>query len=129
MARHRLLVFALLFTASIFSIASRPAAAQELQSGTWTGFVLPPNGEEMEVTFEVTSTADSLAIQLMAGPMGSFNLDNIELTSDELAFTFSPGPVVYCFLKKKSNGSYEGPCAPDGDEEGILVMNPPKDNN
>jgi hypothetical protein len=129
MLRIRSISLLLLFISTLIAATSLESQAQELQSGTWTGVVLPPNGQEMDVTFDVTSTADSLGIQMIAGPMGSFMLNDIELSSDQLSFTWRPGPVVYCDLKKKANGSYEGPCAPEGDEEGIIRMTPPKENN
>ena len=125
MSLFRPLVVAL---AVIVTAIMAPAlSAQDLQSGTWTGEIIMPDGNSVDVMYEVASTADSLGITIAAGPMGTFKTSNIELSDKELAFDWQPGPVVFCALKKKANGSYEGACAPEGDEEGIMIMNPPKD--
>lgn len=126
MLRLRTVAATLVIVATISAFSSPVTQAQELESGTWTGLMIPPGGSDIEITFEVTSTPDSLGIKLVAGQQGSFDLNEIEYSEDNLTFTFSAGQLISCELKKKANGSFEGPCSEPSGEEGLLIMNPPK---
>jgi len=114
-----------LFLAGNSSIAS----AQELESGTWTGSVFLPDGQLFDVTYEVVSDTDSLSIDIAAPAFGKLPFSDIEVTESELTFEFRPGPLVFCVLEWTSGGSYEGTCAPDGEEEAQMIMSPPKSTN
>ena len=102
------------------------AQAQEMESGTWTGFMMPPNNEKLDVTFEVATESDTLKITLFQEQVGFLPLTDIELSDKGLKFSFSAGAFVLCDLKLKANKGYEGECAPEGQESGIIVMKPPK---
>ena len=43
--------------------------AQDLQTGTWTGTVTPPNGEVFEITYDVENVNDTLTVT-MNSPIG-----------------------------------------------------------
>jgi len=102
------------------------AQAQEMKSGTWTGFMKPPNSEKRDVTFEVAVESDTLKITLIHEEVGFLPLTDIVLSDTGLKFSFSAGAFILCDLKLKENKGYEGECAPEGQESGIIVMNPPK---
>lgn len=102
------------------------AQAQEMKSGTWTGFMMPPNNEKQDVTFEVAVESDTLKITLIHEEVGLLPLMDIVLSDTGLKFSLSAGTLILCDLKLKANKGYEGECAPEGEESGIIVMNPPK---
>jgi len=100
--------------------------AQEIESGTWIGFVFPPNQDKMDLTFEVAVESDTLKITLFQEQIGSLELFDIELSDNGLNFSLQTDTVILCDLKLKANKGYEGECGPEGQEPGIMVMNPPK---
>ena len=126
MLRLRTAAATLVIVATISSFSSPVTQAQQLESGTWFGLMMPPGGSDIAITLEVTSTSDSLGIRLIVGQQGSFDLNEIEYSEDKLTFTFSVGQLISCELKKKANGSFEGPCSDPSGEEGLIIMNPPK---
>ncbi len=101
-----------------------PTIAQEMESGTWTGTLEPPDGGEMDITFEVTGGAD-LGI-LMSFQGQSLVLDNIELDDDALHFTFDIGTFVACELLVQDEGGFGGECVGDDGESGFITMTPPQ---
>lgn len=126
MLRLRTAAATLVIVATISAFSSPVTQAQQLESGTWFGLMMPPGGSDIAITLEVTSTSDSLGIRLIVGQQGSFDLNEIEYSEDKLTFTFSVGQLISCELKKKANGSFEGPCSDPSGEEGLIIMNPPK---
>lgn len=102
------------------------AQAQSLEQGTWTGTVTSPSDEIVDVTYEVSVENDTLAVTLKA-PMGDFPFSDIEVSDTDFKFSWSPGPLLTCLLKKQDNGRYTGECADDGGDTGFLVMIPPGD--
>ena len=122
----RNLVSAIVFVFISAFLLSVNAQAQEIESGTWTGFVMPPNDEKMDVTFEVAVESDTLRITLFQEQIGFLELTDIELSDNRLKFSFEAGAFLLCDLKLKANKGYEGECAPEGQDAGLMVMNPPK---
>ncbi len=125
----RNLVSAGLFLFISALLLSVSAQAQEIESGTWTGFMMPPNSEKLSVTFDVTVESDTLKITLFQEQVGSLALTDIELSAKGLNFSFDAGAFILCDLKLKANKGFEGECAPEGGEPGIIVMIPPKKEN
>ena len=71
---------------------AQPAAAPQLAAGTWTGVITPPDGQAVDVTYDVTVKNDTLAISINAAQYGTFPAQQIKNEVDKLSFTFSPGP-------------------------------------
>jgi len=124
--KQYLAAFFILFLAAPFFSPQTQAQAQDIETGTWTGLMMPPGQEAVDVTFDVSMESDSLTISLIAGPAGILQLIDIEVKEDGLKFAFDAGTRILCDLKLKANDGYEGECAPEGQESGIIIMNPPK---
>jgi hypothetical protein len=117
---------AFLLPCVILFLAPAAVAAQKLEAGQWTGTVTPPNGQALQVTFDVAANGDSTTITMNAGPMGAQPLADIKILADRITFTFTPGPVVSCTLMLRKDKSYQGDCLdPDGGK-GVILMTPPK---
>ena len=101
-----------------------PAAAQELELGTWTGLMSPPEGEGVPVTYEVALTAGSLSIVMNNVQLGEMPFTDPRLDGDELTFWWEPGTRVDCALSRQASGSFEGTCSA-GNGEGAITMVPP----
>ena len=102
-----------------------PVGAQELERGTWTGTMSPPQGASVAVTYEVGETDGALSIVMSAPGLGqSMTFSDVKLNGDELTFWWEPGSRVDCTLLRKEDGSFEGICT-DGSGEGTLRMLPP----
>jgi hypothetical protein len=104
--------------------AQSTTAPARLAVGTWTGVVIPPNQEAVNVTYEVAYTADTLAIMLVAGDHGRFALNEIVVGETKLNFSFTPGPKVVCALSLKDTG-YAGECTDDDGNVVPMTMVPP----
>lgn len=105
-------------------VLASSTAAQELESGTWTGTLEPPEGGEMAVSFEVTGGAEPSIT--MAGQGQFLVLENIELTDDALHFTFDMGTFIVCELLVSDEGGFAGECVGDDGESGFITMVPPQ---
>jgi hypothetical protein len=103
------------------------AQSQPLKSGTWTGTVVPPEGDITSVTFEVTVNPGSLAIVIHAGEHGNFETKEARYADGKITFTFEPGPVVACTLTRDDAGVFKGSCLDDEGGEAKLTMVPPKE--
>lgn len=114
----------LILIALALLVGPSTAAAQRLQPGTWTGTVTPPNGETVNVTFDVRETGDTVSITLKS-EFGDFPFSSIKVAPDRLTFTFTPGTPVDCTLMLRENGNYSGDCIDSDGEAGIIVMIPP----
>ena len=104
-------------------------AAQTLETGTWTGTVMPPEGGAIEVTYEVAQKGDSLSVTLHTGAFGSFAFESIVVHADRITFTWSPDEMLTCELMLRDDDRYEGECVDSGGMPGTLVMRPPKDSH
>ncbi len=118
------------------ALAIAPAAhAQELIVGTWTGQVIPPDGEVFEVEYEVQIVDDVLTIALIpppdaGAPLDRFEFNEVSLEEDgSLTFWWEPETRLDCVLEPEEDGSYEGACTDEGGESGILIMEPPGDED
>ena len=105
-----------------FALAS-PVSAQELESGTWTGTVEPPDGGIIDVEFAV-EWGDEPSIVIMA--MGeSLAVLDIEVTEEALMFAFDADEYVACELLATDDGGYEGECVGSDGTPGYMTMTPP----
>ena len=105
-------------------------AAQSLKSGTWTGTVIPPEGDITSVTFDVTVNTGSLDIVIHAGEHGDFTTEQGRYADGKITFTFAPGPLVSCTLTRDDEGVFKGSCIEDGGDggrEAKITMVPPKE--
>ena len=122
MSKIKLVVLAL----AALSAAPAAVAAQKMEAGKWTGRVLPPGGQNTDVTYDVTVKGDTIGITLSAGEHGTFTATEVKLADTKLTFTFQPGVLVKCALARRGDGAFEGECT---DEEGgvaQMLMMPPK---
>ncbi len=124
MKKPSLLVALLLITC----VAAAPIPyIQEIQAGSWTGTATPPDGQIIDVVYEV-KTEEGLAITLriseaqMVLPASEPKLEGSILTfglsveQDELT----------CTLERQNDGSFQGECIDLDGGAGYLVMNPPQ---
>ena len=102
-------------------------SAQTLPSGTWTGLVIPPSGENVEVTYTVETTNDTLSIVMHVPERGDMPLENIALSEDAITFNWTPGTHLDCTLKRKEDGQYAGRCIDASGEDGNMIMIPPEE--
>lgn len=117
-------VFAFAFP---LALCAQSTPATVLETGKWTGIVMPPNGETVEVTYDVATKNDgSQTMVINAGPHGTFAVAKMTIESGKLSFYFTPGPEVRCALSRKDDGSYEGDCMDDGGAPAHMTMLPPK---
>jgi hypothetical protein len=117
---------AILLALPLAASAQTTAGAPTLVSGKWTGTVTPPDGQLVEVMFDVATLNDTLQITIDAGQHGQFKAEEIKLDSASLSFSFTPGPRVVCVLAKKADGTYGGDCTDDGGTPVPMTMVPPK---
>jgi hypothetical protein len=103
-------------------------SAQSLKSGTWTGTVIPPEGDATLVTFDVTVNGDSLGIVIHAGEHGDFTTEQGHYADGKITFAFVPGPRVTCILTRNEEGIFAGSCLEDDGSEAKVTMVPPKES-
>lgn len=111
------------------AIFASPAHAQDMQPGLWTGEMVPPGGDPLEVMFEVGERDGALRIVMMNSDLGPMDLTEEALEGDELSFAWNPGVRVECTLTRQDNGSFEGICADErgaAGGQGTLTMVPPE---
>ncbi len=106
-------------------LAPGVCAAQSLKPGTWTGTVIPPEGEPALVTYDVTVNGDSLGIVIHAGEHGDFVTEGARFADGKLTFRFSPGPVVSCTLTQGDKGIFAGRCTEEDGSAAQVTMVPP----
>ena len=121
-------VAAMLMLPGAVSAQTAPAAKAAIPVGKWTGTVTPPEAETTPVTFDVTSSNDTIAIQIDAGGHGSFAASEIEFAGTRLVFSFQPGPKVLCVLNKQDDGSFAGECTEGAGAAAQITMVPPKES-
>jgi hypothetical protein len=100
--------------------------AQELASGTWTGLVVPPDNENLDVTYTVATVNDTLQITMHVPEHGDMVFSNVRFEEGDLKFSWQPGPIVHCVMKAKEGGEYNGECTDEGGDPGYMVMTPPE---
>ena len=121
---HPLLRRAALLTAALFLLWMPSASAQELEVGTWTGRMVPPEGIPAPVAFEVVDD-DGLAVTMTVEGTTPRPLQTIVLDDDLLTFSFNMGVDVECELERQEDGSFTGPCRSTDLDMGTLTMEPP----
>lgn len=113
---------------AVLTLTLAPAAtAQSLEEGIWTGTMIPPDGGEVEISYEVKMDGDVLMIALLP-PEGAdadrFEFNDLKLEDGNLIFWWEPGPRIDCVLEPMEDG-FEGECSDPSGETGILTMMPP----
>lgn len=127
----RLRAAVLAVVAAALFIAVAPASAQELETGTWTGTVTPPDDPTFEVEYEVSyDEGGALAITLIP-PAGvdappSIPFRDAVLEDGALTFSWTAGSTgLTCELLLLEDGSFEGECVDEDGVPGHLTMVPP----
>ena len=126
-------------TLAVAVVCSVGLHAQTLQTGTWTGTAVGPDGSSNDVTFEVEKnpvwTPDGTRVVFRGGLSITYNstqgripLRNVKLEDDTLTYEFTVGGGldVACALKRQEDGSYTGPCDFGGGQMGRHTMKPPE---
>jgi len=130
----------------IATIGALPARAQAtLKNGTWTGSSISNGGEEVQLSFEVRTSGDTISIAVTVPDQGTLPFSGVRLANDTLRFsiqpgaresvrrvddttrvTFEPSPQVNCVLLRQADGSFAGNCiVGDTGESATLRMVPP----
>ena len=102
------------------------ASAQKIEAGKWTGNVIAPDGDTVQVTYDVALKGDTIGITVTAGEHGSFNFNDVKLVDKALTFWFQPGPRVDCSLARREDGAFAGACKDSEGGTASMVMMPPK---
>lgn len=103
-------------------------ASPEMETGTWTGFMTPPNLDPSPATYDMERHEGILSINLHQ-PGGVIPLFDIDFDGSSLSFSMAgPGMILVCNLGETDSGAYEGQCmntaTPDA-PKGKLTMVPP----
>lgn len=109
--------------------AAFPAMAQEkMAEGTWTGMVIPPEDDMVDLEYLIVYGEEGLEIELVLPPeMGMGNLMAGEVTHDgeSLTFTLEVGETVSCSLMREDDGHFEGECFDSSGIGALMTMFPP----
>lgn len=107
---------------------AKPACAQELALGTWTGTMTPPGAQPVPVSFAVARTDGALSIVMSSAQVeGEMPFQDVIYDGSVLVFWWDVGVRIDCALRW-SEGSLQGSCT-DGrpeDEQGAMMMTPPE---
>jgi hypothetical protein len=101
---------------------------KRLAEGMWTGTVYPPDGDLIELEYEVSYGDDGLAIVLHppaevgVGPLAA---DDPVYDVQTLSFTLMVGDTVLCTLLEEEDGHFEGDCVDASGEPALMTMFPP----
>lgn len=112
-------------------VAVAPANAQELEAGTWTGTVTPPDDPTFDVEYEVSYDEEgALAITLIppagSGAPPSIPFRDAAFEDEALTFSWTAGSTALtCELLLLEDGSFEGECVDEDGVPGHLTMVPP----
>ncbi|MEO8294739.1 MAG: hypothetical protein ABI613_04415 [Gemmatimonadota bacterium] len=120
-SRHWIVLLLALFLGSVTRLN-----AQKLESGTWTGAIVDPGGESVDVTYLVLTAGDTLKISLAAPEGHSAEFTNIRFEGGNLLFSWEPGIQIDCVLMPGEAGSFSGACTDASGESGHMTMAPPK---
>lgn len=115
----------------LFLGAAMPATGQErLSEGLWTGTVFTPDGQIVDLSYDVTYADDALGIELILPAdlgMGNIFAGGPVHDGETLSFTLEVGESVSCNLIAQADGSYEGECIDSSGEGALMTMAPPED--
>lgn len=117
-------------TASAQEAANPQAAGQEkrLAEGLWTGTVYPPEGELIELEYEVAYGEEGLTLTLHPPAetgVGAVTADNPLYEALTLSFTLVVGETIQCTLFEEEDGHLEGDCVDSSGEPALMTMYPP----
>lgn len=101
--------------------------AQTLKAGTWTGQITPPDGQTLDITYEVSTANDSLKISMIVPERGTFPFEDITLEDGVLSFFWEAGEPLGCNLTLGEDGTFAGECSDIEGTSGQLTMVPPED--
>jgi len=108
-----------------------PAAAQDkLEAGVWTGTVFTPDGDVIDLSYDVSYADDALSIELiLPADLGEGNVmaENPMHEADTIVFTLDVGQQVSCTLMAQDDGQFEGECVDSSGEGALMIMIPPED--
>ncbi|MFV1987320.1 MAG: hypothetical protein ACC682_08555 [Gemmatimonadota bacterium] len=108
-----------------------PATAQDrLEAGVWTGTVFTPDGEVIDLSYDVSYADDVLAIEIILPTdlgMGNVMAGNPMHEADTLVFTLDVGVQISCTLMAQDDGQFEGECVDSSGEGVLMTMIPPED--
>jgi hypothetical protein len=103
------------------------SAQTAVKAGKWTGSAVPPDQDEVALTFDVTVAGDSLGIIIHAGEHGDFTAIGGHLANKSIIFDFEPGITVHCTLNETAEGEFAGSCLGDDGSVATMKMVPPKE--
>ena len=92
--------------------------------GDWAGFAFSPGGEVVDMTYHVTSSADSFLVTLDT-PDGEIAVPGFQIEEEELTFSLNPGFEIDCRLLREEDGLYKGGCVDGESYVGPMVLAPP----
>lgn len=123
LARTTLVAVALLVAAAPLGAQSRDST--QFSMGKWTGTAITPDGEQVDLVYDVAMQGDTLTMSIQAGEHGTFATHEVRLANDRLTFWFQPGPRVECTLIRQPSLEYTGECLDEGGGVALLKMIPP----
>ena len=89
-------------------LACLPVRAQSLEEGRWTGRMMHPTGDYLNLLFTVSTAGDSLQVVLEVPDFNTFPLQNVRVSGDKLTFSWRPSLRLTCFADRQKDGSYQG---------------------
>lgn len=99
-----------------------------LTEGLWTGTVYPPDGQVIELEYEVSYGEGGLSLVLHppadAG-VGPVTADDPVYEALTLTFTLIVGDTIMCTLFEEEDGHLEGDCVGADGEPALMTMFPP----
>ena len=119
-------VLTVLLAAAAFALPAA-ASAQKLETGKWKVAVTTPNGDAVDVAFDV-SEANGVMKGVLSAPIlpSAIDVTNLKLEGRTLSFTFeTDGTAITCKLERTATGSFDGPCSDSQSPPGRFVMTPP----
>jgi hypothetical protein len=115
---------------AVASLTLTPVAdGQTLAEGMWTGTIEPPEGEIVDVRYEVKNAGDVMTVALLPpegiGAESRYEFSDVRFENGNLVFWWEPGHRVDCVLEPLDGGEYEGECTGGDGRAGYLSMVPP----
>jgi len=134
--REALVVLALGLVCVATASAQEPASGGQgasgedarLPEGRWTGTVYPPDGELIELEYEVSYGEAGLSLVLHPPAdtgVGPVTADDPVYEALTLTFTLIVGDTIMCTLFEEDDGHLEGDCIGSDGEPAVMTMFPP----
>lgn len=122
---------ALVPAAVLFLGLAAPATSQDkMEEGVWTGTVFMPDGEMLDLFYDVSYDDGGLAIELILPPetgMGTLFAESPMYEAETLVFTLDVGEAVSCSLTEEDDGRFEGECMDSSGVGALMTMFPPEE--